>query len=153
MAKNMIRKYSEEGPRAPRVRTLAATTLAGAPLLDPLDARPAVALSNSGDATATITSAVIPMGGGVSALTYANGGVGLTGKQTLLAYDGTYEFAGVVSTGSTPIPVSTADRVQVFITSAGALTLVPTGNTAYGRIDYPIDYLRRAGIVPVQIGL
>lgn len=153
MTKNMIRKYTAEGPLAPRVRTLGATVEAGTPLLDPVDSRPAVALTNSGDATKTITSADIPMGGGVTSLTYDNGGVGLTGKETTLAFDGTWEFSGVVSSGTTPAPTSTADRTQVYITSGGALTLASSGNTAYGRVDYPIDYTKRAGYLPVQIGL
>ncbi len=153
MSKNMIRKYSEEGVLAPRVRTLVATVDSGVPMLDPLDSRPAVSLTASGDATKTITSADIPMGGGVSSLTYADGGVGLTGKETVLAYDGTWEFADVVSSGVTPAPTSTADRTQVYITGAGALTLASSGNTAYGRVDYPIDYAKRAGYLPVQIGL
>ena len=153
MAENMIRKYSEEGVLAPRVRTLATTVQAGTPLLDPLDARPAVALTNSGDATKTITPADIPMGGGVTSVTYQNGGVGLSGKETVLAFDGTWEFAGVVSSGTTPAPTTTADRTQVYITSGGALTLASSGNTLYGRVDYPLDYNKRAGYLPVQIGL
>lgn len=100
----MIYKYTESQTK---VRTLAATVLEGTPLLDPADDRPAVALTNSGDATKTITTADIPIGGTVETLTYKNGGVGLIGKETTLAYDGTWEF-DVVSTGTTPAPTSTA---------------------------------------------
>jgi hypothetical protein len=145
----MIFKYSE---RKTRVRTLAASVLGGTPVLDPLDARPAVALANSGDVVTTLTSSDIPLGGGVSRIDYANGGVGLTGKQTILAYDGTFEFAGVVSTGTTPVPTTTPDRTLVYITSAGALTLVSSGNTIYGRVDYPIDYYKVAGVLPIAVG-
>lgn len=146
MTKNLIYKYDE---KKTRVRVLAATVQSGTPLLDPADARPAVALTNSGDATKTVTTADIPMGGGVTTLTYPNGGVGLIGKETTLAYDGTWEFAvtGVVAGGS-----PTAQGTQVYITSGGALTTTSTSNTAYGRIDYPIDYFKRAGIAPVRIG-
>lgn len=149
MAKNMIYKYEEKNTR---VRTLAATVEAGTPLLDPADSRPAVALTNSGDSTKTVTTADIPIGGGVTTLTYPNPGIGLIGKETTLAYDGTWEFAGVVSSGATPAPTSTAMGVQVYITSGGALTLSSSGNTAYGKVDYPIDYNKRAGYLPVRIG-
>ena len=139
----MIYKYDE---KKTRVRTLAATVLAGTPLLDPSDSRPAVALTNSGDATKTVTTADIPMGGGVTTLTYPNGGVGLTGKETTLAYDGVWEFP--VTGGLTTTPIGT----QVYITSGGALTLTVGTNTVYGRVDYPLDYYKRAAILPVRIG-
>lgn len=143
MASNLIHKYSEEKTR---VRTLAATVTSGTPLLDPVDDRPAVALTNSGDSTKTITSADLPMGGGAISLTYANGGVGLEGKQTTLAYDGTWEFS-VTGAGT-----STADGVPVYITSAGELTLTADTNTLYGSTDAPIDYFKRAGIAAVRVG-
>jgi len=149
MAKNMIYKYEEKNTR---VRTLAATVESGTPLLDPADSRPAVALTNSGDATKTVTTADIPIGGGVTTLTFPNGGVGLVGKETTLAYDGTWEFDEVVSSGTTPAPTSTAQGVQVYITSGGALTLASSGNTAYGKVDYPTDYNKVAGTLPVRIG-
>lgn len=148
MSKNMIYKYEEKNTR---VRTLAATVQSGTPLLDPDDARPAVALTNSGDATKTVTTADIPIGGGVTTLTYPNGGVGLIGKETTLAYDGTWEF-DVVSSGTTPAPTSTNNGVQVYITSGGELTLASAGNTAYGLVDYPTEYYKRAGKLPVRIG-
>lgn len=150
MTKNMIYKYDE---KKTRVRTLAATVQSGTPLLDPADARPAIALTNSGDATKTVTTSDIPIGGGVTTLTYPNGGVGLVGKETTLAYDGTWEFDGVVSSGTTPAPTSTAQGVQVYIiTATGALTLASSGNTAYGKVDYPTDYNKVAGVLPVRIG-
>ena len=145
----MIHKYTESKTR---VRTLAATVTSGTPVLDPEDSRPAVALTNSGDSTKTITAADIPLGGGVTSITYKNGGVGLTGKQVTLAYDGTWEFDGVVSSGTTPAPTTTPAGSQVYITSGGALTLAASGNTAYGRVDYPLDYNKVAGILPVRIG-
>lgn len=144
MAKNLIYKYSE---RKTRVRTLAATVTAGTPVLDPTDQRPAVALTNSGDATKTITNADIPMGGGVTSLTYGNGGAGLTGKEVTLAYDGTWEFTGITGVG-----VNTASGVAVYITSGGALTTTDTGNTFYGRTDYPLDYAKATNVAPVRIG-
>lgn len=144
----MIYKYTESQTK---VRTLGSTVLEGTPLLDPADDRPAVALTNSGDATKTITTADIPIGGTVETLTYKNGGVGLIGKETTLAYDGTWEF-DVVSTGTTPAPTSTAQGDPVYIKSDGGLTLASSGNTIYGHVDYPIDYNKVAGKLPVRIG-
>lgn len=146
---SMIYKYTESKTR---VRTLTASVLSGTPLLDPEDSRPAVAITNSGDITKTVTSADIPMGGGVTSITYANGGVGLIGKETTLAYDGTWEFEDVVSSGSTAAPTSTPGGTQVYITAGGELTLTESTNTEYGIVDYPTDYTRRAGILPVRIG-
>lgn len=143
MTKNLIYKYTESKTR---VRTLAATVESGTPLLDPADARPAVALTNSGDATKTVTNTEIPIGGGVTSITYPNGGVGLFGKETTLAYDGTWEFAVPGAT------TAAAQGAQVYITSGGALTLTVGSNTVYGRVDYPTDYNKRAAILPVRIG-
>jgi len=144
MPKNLIYKYDE---KKTRVRTLAATVSSGTPLLDPADSRPAVALTNSGDSVKTVTSDDIPIGGGVTSLTYPNGGVGLIGKETTLAYDGTWEHA------VTGVLTNTANGVLVyFVVATGLLTLTVGSNPIYGRIDYPTDYLKRAAIAPVRIG-
>ena len=143
MTKNMIYKYTENKTR---VRTLAATVESGTPLLDPADSRPAVAITNSGDATKTVTTADIPIGGGVTTLTYPNGGVSLTGKETTLAFDGTWEHA------VTGVTTGTVQGADVYITAGGVLTLTSGGNTFYGNVDYPTDYWKRAAIAPVRIG-
>lgn len=148
-ALHIIYKYTESQTR---VRTLAATVNANTPVLDPADDRPAVTLTRSGDAVSTVTSATVPLGGGVTSISYANGGVGLVGKEVTLAYDGTFEFAGVVSTGVTPAPTSTAQGDPVYITSGGELTLSSSGNTIYGHVDYPLDYFKVAGTLPIRIG-
>lgn len=148
MAENMIYKYD---PLKVRVRTMGATTLSGTPVFDPDDARPAVALTNSGDATKTVTTSDIPIGGGVTTLTYPNGGVSLTGKETTLAYDGTWEF-DAVSTGTTPAPTNTANGVSVYLKAAGGLTLASGDGTLYGVVDYPTEYYKVAGKLPVRIG-
>jgi len=135
-----------------RVRTLAASAHEGDPVLDPTDQRPAVAYTNSGDVMKTVTTSDIPIGGGVTTLTYPNGGVGLFGKETVLAYDGTWEF-DVVSSGTTPAPTTTPAGTKVFIIAATSkLTLASSGNVAYGTVDYPTDYTKRAGKLPVLIG-
>lgn len=144
----IVYKYDE---RKTRVRTLAATTLAGTPVSDPQDARPAITLTNTGDATKTVTSADMPLGGGVSSITYANGGVGLIGKEATLAYDGTWELP-VVSTGTTAAPTTTPGGTKVYLKAAGGLTLAQADGTLYGVVDYPTEYTKRAGILPVRIG-
>lgn len=149
MSLNIVYKYDE---RKTRVRTLTDSEVEGTPVLDPTDQRPAVVVTPSGDLTKTVTSSDVPLGGGVTSITYKNGGVGLVGKEVVLAYDGTFEFEDVVSSGTTPAPTSTTLGTAVYITSAGALTLASSGNTAYGRVDYPTDYNKRAGILPVRIG-
>lgn len=153
MTKNMIFKYTENKTR---VRTLADDNIdAGTPLLDPADARPAVTVTATGLLTRTITSSddplVVPLGGRVTSITYTDGSPGHADDEATLAYDGTWEF-DVVSSGATPAPTSTLNGVQVYITGAGALTLSSSGNTAYGRVDYPTDYFKRAGKLPVRIG-
>lgn len=70
-----------------------------------------------------------------------------------VAVDGTFEFTGVVSTGSTPAPTTTAQNTPVFVTSAGALTLDATGNTRVGTVNYPATYTKAAGKLPVAIGV
>lgn len=139
----MIFKYDE---KKTRVRTLAAPTASGTPLLSPGDLRPAVTLTNTGTFVKTVTPADIPMGGGVTSITYNDGGVGLFGNEATLAFDGTWEFT---VTGAT---TATAQAAKVYITSAGALTTTEGSNTAYGVVDYPIDYNKRAGLLPVRIG-
>jgi hypothetical protein len=69
-----------------------------------------------------------------------------------VALDGTWEFTGVVSTGTTPAPITTGQSTPVYVTSAGALTLESTGNTKVGRVNYPATYKRAAGKLPVKIG-
>lgn len=153
MPKNMVYKYDE---KKTRTRVLSASVLDGTPVLDPGDLRPAIAFTNSGDITKTLTTADIPLGGGVSQLIYADGGVGLSGHETVLAYDGTWELT-VVSTGTTPAPTSTAQGTKVYAIVSGTaitgLTLVSTSNTFYGTVDYPYpDYTKRAGTLPVRVG-
>jgi hypothetical protein len=153
MALNLVYQYSKSKTR---MRTLTASVTDGTAVLDPGDLRPAVALTNSGDITKTVTTSNIPLGGGVSALTYADGGVGLTGHQTVLAYDGTWNLP-VVSTGTTPAPTTTANGTAVYAIVSGTvitgLTLVSTSNTLYGHVDYPdFDYNKVAGTLPVRVG-
>lgn len=149
MAKNMIFKYTESKTH---VRTLGASTDSGVAILDPNDSRPAITLTTTGSGISrTLTTADIPLGGGVTSVVYLDTPASLSGLEATLAYDGTWELS-VVSTGTTPAPTSTANGVAVYITSGNALTLVSSGNTLYGRVDYPTGYTKRAGLLPVRIG-
>lgn len=145
MATNLVYRYDK---KKTRVRTLAASVPAGTPLLDPADSRPAVSVTASGDYTETVTDN-LPYGWG-SVTGLAKGGAGLKGKETTLAYDGTWEFKVLTAQDNT------ANGAQVYITSGGDLTLTAGGNTAYGVVDLPIDYeIREDGsdaVVPVRIG-
>jgi hypothetical protein len=132
-------------PRNNRERVVPEGTVSGDPLL--LDDGPAVALTSRGDATKSFTT---PQGYTLSGV--ESGGVGNATDSATVAFDGTYEFDGVVSTGTTPVPTTTAQSTAVYITSAGALTLVATDNDLFGHVDYPPDYHKVAGTLPIRIG-
>ena len=121
-----------------RERPVPVGTLTGVPLI--VDGRPVVTLTARGDATKTDT---LPGG---ETLTHGVGGSGNLPDSATVAFDGTYEFP------VTGVTTSTGNDVEVFITSAGELTLTASGNTHYGYTDYPRDYFKRAAIAPVRIG-
>lgn len=132
-------------PQNNRERVVPDGTVSGDPLL--FDDGPAVALTSRADATTSFTT---PQGYTLSGV--PSGGVGNATDSATVAFDGTYEFSGVVSTGTTPVPTATAQSTAVYITSAGALTLVATDNDLFGRVDYPPDYHKVAGTLPIRIG-
>lgn len=104
--------------------------------------KPAVSLTASGNGTATVSNPYP----GVTSLTYANGGASLADGEASFAHDGTYEFA------VTGVTTSTGSGVNVYITTAGALTLTVGTNVLFGKTDYPKDYRKQAGRAPVEIG-
>lgn len=130
--------------RKNRVRVVPSGTVSGDPLL--LGVRPAVAITDRGDATRSFTL------GGIAVSGLPSGGVGSATDEASVAFDGTWEFDGVVSTGTTPAPTSTAQDTAVYITSGLALTLDSSGNTLFGYVDYPKDYHKVAGTLPIRIG-
>lgn len=134
MALNRIFKENERNNRA---RVVPAGTKSGDPLL--VNSRPAVALTDRGDATKTTTIGPISW-------TEKSGGIGLAADEASCAFDGTFEFA---VTGAL---VSTAQDAVVYITSGGALTLTAASNTRYGTVDKPKDYNFVTGRLPVRIG-
>lgn len=145
-----INKVYDGNPKNNRVRALAditapstppTTIQPGVPVL--VNARPAVSLTASGNGTKTESNP----GLGVTSITYKNGGQGLAAGEATFAFDGTYEFA---VTGAL---TSTGNDVQVYIVPAtGVLTLTSSGNTAYGKTDFPKDYRKKAGRAAVKIG-
>lgn len=137
MALNRIFKENERDNRA---RVVPSGTTSGDPLL--VGSRPAVALTDRGDAT---TTATIP-GSTISVTGLASGGVGLADNEASLAFNGTFEFP---VTGAT---TATAQDAVVYITGAGALTMTAGSNTRYGTVDYPVGYFKAAGRLPVRIG-
>lgn len=141
MATNLVFRYDSAKTR---VRTLAAQTAGGTPLLDPADSRPAVTITATGGFTKTVTTN-LPYGW-ASVTGVPAGGAGLDTLDATLAYDGTWEFP------VTGVTTGTAQGAQVYITSGGALTMTASGNTAYGKVDYPLDYKKTAGVAPVRIG-
>lgn len=142
MALNLVYRGD---PRNNRERAVPEGTVSGDPLL--VGGRPAVALTSRGDATKSFTT---PQGYTLSGV--ESGGVGNATDSATVAFDGTYEFEGVVSTGTTPAPTSTPQDTAVYITSDGDLTLTSTDNTLFGYVDYPPDYHKVAGTLPIRIG-
>ena len=138
MATNLVYRNTDAYNR---VETLAATYASGVPVLS-LGGKPAVTVTASGDHT---RSEVIPGYGTLSGI--ADGGVGLVGKQVTLAFDGTWEFTGI-----TGVTTSATQGTVVYITSGGSLTGTASGNTRFGTVDYPVDYDKTRGPVPVKIG-
>ncbi len=126
-----------------RVETLSATYSPGKPVLS-LGGKPAVTINGSGDYTKSETIDGVGTLSGIPA-----GGVGLTGKQVTLAFDGTWEFPVGDVAGVT---TASAQGTVVYITSGGALTGTASGNTRYGTVDYPVDYDKTRGFVPIKIG-
>lgn len=141
MATNLVYRNADAYNR---VETLGATYQAGVPVLS-LGGKPAVTVTASGDATITDSTSFPPYT--ISGI--PNGGVGLVGKQVTLAFDGTWEFAASSITGVT---AASAQGTVVYITSGGALTGTASGNTRFGTVDFPPDYDKTRGMVPIKIG-
>lgn len=135
MALNRIFKENERNNRA---RVVPEGTVSGDPVL--VNDRPAVALTDRGDATKSFSMGGLTVGG------FRSGGVGLADDEASLAFDGTFEFE---VTGAT---TATAQDAVVYITSGGELTMTASGNTRYGTVDYPKDYHKAAGRLPVRVG-
>lgn len=141
MATNLVYRNTDAYNR---VETLAATHQPGVPVLS-LGGKPAVTVTASGDATTTDSTSFPPYT--ISGI--PNGGVGLVGKQVTLAFDGTWEF---LASGITGVTAASAQGTVVYITSANALTGTASGNTRFGTVDFPPEYDKTRGYVPIKIG-
>lgn len=140
MAKNLV--YRNIDPKN-RVRDLGKTLASGKPVLDKAGI-PAVTVTASADYTVSETVGPYTISG------INRGGASLKAQEVTLAYDGTWEFPEADITGLTA--AAAENDAKVYITSAGALTSTAGSNTLYGRVDYPHDYDRTRGLIPVQIG-
>ena len=141
MATNLVYKNDN---KQNRVEVLAATHGSGEPVLS-LAGLPAVTVTGSGDYTKSETIAGVGTLSGIPA-----GGQGLVGKEVTLAFDGTWEFDADVFGGT--LPTNPAQGAKVYITSGGDLTMTAGSNTEFGYIDYPKDYDKTRGFLPVRIG-
>ena len=103
-----------------------------------VDGRPAVALTDRGDATKTT-----PISGGAS-LTLPSGGFSLKPNEASVAFDGTWHLP---VTGAT---TTTGNGVPVYF-NAGKLQLTESGFPD-GYTDYPPGFYKRAGFAAVRIG-
>lgn len=133
-------------PADNRVETLAATYGSGIPVLS-LGGLPAVTLTGSGDYTKTETIAGYGTLSGIPA-----GGVGLSGKEVTLAFNGTFEFDKDAWASNTLPTTGISQGAKVYITSGGDLTTTEGSNTLFGYFDYPKDYDTTRGFLPVRIG-
>lgn len=141
MAKNLVYKNDN---KQNRVEVLAATHDSGVPVLS-LSGAPAITVTGSGDFT---KSEVIPGVGTLSGV--AAGGQGLVGKEVTLAFSGTWEFPEGNIAGTTA--ATATQGAKIYITSALALTTTEGSNTFYGTVDFPKEYDKTRGMVPVKIG-
>lgn len=144
MAKNLVYKNDN---KKNRVETLAATYDSGRPVIS-LAGLAAVTVTASGDHT---RSEAISGFGTLSGI--PDGGVGLTGKEVTLAFDGTWEWPASEITGITAAtPQGTAVN---FVVATGVLTNAAVAGTTvvpFGYVDFPKDYDKTRGFVPVRIG-
>lgn len=129
-------KVFQENTKNNRARVVPLGTRSGDFLI--VGGRPAVALTDRGDATKTT-----PISGGAS-LTLPSGGFSLKPNEASLAFDGTWHLP---VTGAT---TTTGNDVPVYF-NAGNLQLKASGNPV-GYTDYPQGFYKQAGFAAVRIG-
>ena len=129
-------KVFQENTNNNRARVVPVGTKSGDFLI--VGGRPAVALTDRGDATKTT-----PISGGAS-LTLPSGGFSLKPNEASLAFDGTWHLP---VTGAT---ISTGNGVPVYF-NAGKLQLTASGDPV-GYTDYPQNFYKRADFAAVRIG-
>ena len=129
-------KVFQENTKNNRARVVPLGTRSGDFLI--VGGRPAVALTDRGDATKTT-----PISGGAS-LTLPSGGFSLKPNEASLAFDGTWHLP---VTGAT---TTTDNDVPVYF-NAGNLQLTTSGDPV-GYTDYPQGFYKQAGFAAVRIG-
>lgn len=129
-------KVFQENTKNNRARVVPLGTRSGDFLI--VGGRPAVALTDRGDATKTT-----PISGGAS-LTLPSGGFSLKPNEASLAFDGTWHLP---VTGAT---ITTGNDVPVYF-NAGKLQLTASGDPV-GYTDYPQGFYKRADFAAVRIG-
>lgn len=103
---------------------------------------PGVAYTNSGAHTGTKNIGPLSFG-------FPDGGAGLKALEVSVATDGTWMFPVTGGAGAAQGAPVYAVVASGRITS---LTMTATGNTLFGRVNLPADYVATAGAVPVKIG-
>ena len=129
-------KVFQENTKNNRARVVPLGTRSGDFLI--VGGRPAVALTDRGDATKTT-----PISGG-ALLTLLLGGFSLKPNEASLAFDGTWLLP---VTGAT---TTTGNDVPVYF-NAGNLQLTASGDPV-GYTDYPQGFYKQAGFAAVRIG-
>lgn len=137
MATNLVYRYTGEKTR---VWDLGAAFAPGLPVKS-VSNEPGVTITGTGNYVKSYTTGPYTISG------IPAGGVGLEGNEATVATDGTWNF--LVTGGLTTTPNNTL----VYITSGNALTLTAGSNTKYGVVDYPKDYVKVAGTLPVKLGV
>ena len=129
-------KVFQENTKNNRARVVPLGTRSGDFLI--VGGRPAVALTDRGDATKTT-----PISGGAS-LTLPSGGFSLKPNEASLAFDGTWHLPVIGAT------TTTGNDVPVYL-NAGKLQLTVAGSHV-GFTDYPRGFYKQAGFAAVRIG-
>lgn len=119
---------------------------------------PAVAVTASGNATASEEIAASYDGTGVPFVLSGipDGGVGNEGTEYSSAIDGTWEFLATDFNGTAPDPLTITKGTAInYHEASNKLTTaaVASGIVAYGEVDFPKDYDKTRGFVPVRIGV
>lgn len=143
MATNLVYRNTDSQNR---VETFSATYAPGTPILSKSGV-PAVTVTGSGDYTVTEVITGVGTLSGIAA-----GGVGLTGKQVTIAFDGTWEFDKFAFDSKTLPTTNIGQGDKVYIKATGELTNTSGGNTLFGYYDFPVDYDTSRGFLPIRIG-
>lgn len=130
-------KVFQENTKNNRARVVPLGTRSGDFLI--VGGRPAVALTDRGDATKTT-----PISGGAS-LTLPSGGFSLKPNEAAIAFDGTWHLPVTDAT------IATGNDVPVYLNAGGNLQLTMVGNPV-GYTDYPQGFYKQAGFAAVRIG-